>query len=242
MIRDLRLIDVIYACKIYAAITGFDVATDDLRKETDGCVDLVHLKHRQALLRWLNGWGCRHIAKALHPSADDVLFKWWKSQSSNLPPIAMSLAELTPEQIDAAAGAYDDLQNRIIGRRSNNQHSVLHFGPTAAAKALFTIRPNACPPWDMPMRKSFDKVGGSRAAYSGYLRDCQHLAQGLLKEANARDIAAVDIPRKVGRPDSSLAKIIDECFWVYVTKKSPPLTEDDITQLYSWLKPCPANS
>jgi hypothetical protein len=90
-------------------------------------------------------------------------------------------------------------------------------GATGAAKLLHALRPRVLPPWDDPIRSALSLDGG-RDSYLTYLLDVQANVRGIEKEAAAAGIKAADIPRALGRPKSSLPKMVDEYFWVTLTR------------------------
>ena len=47
-------------------------------------------------------------------------------------------------------------------------------------------------------------------------------------------IKAGDIPSAVGRPESSIPKLIDEYYWVTITKGCAPATAKDLERWFGW--------
>ena len=75
------------------------------------------------------------------------------------------------------------------------------------------------PPWDEPIRAALG-LDGSRDSYLAYLVDVQQQVRGIEAEAATRQIA--NVPRALGRPRSSLPKMIDEYYWITLTRKLVP--------------------
>lgn len=237
---DLKLIDVLFACRYYSAVTGFDKSIQKFQQATSPGINLSLDAHRMALLKWLNDWGCRHIAIKFHRRASDAIRDWWKEHETHLPPNDANLAALTPDQIALAAEAYESLKGLEIGRHAVKQRRNpvrIPMGDTAAAKTLFAIKSNSLPPWDEPIRK---KLNGQD--YKAYLATCRGTAQALMEEARQRGENPDRIPELVGRPDSSLAKIIDECNWAYLTRGYQKITPEELRRIQDWSRrsdPCP---
>ena len=89
------------------------------------------------------------------------------------------------------------------------------FGDTAAAKALYALRPRALPPWDEPIRRVF---GGGRHDGPGYARYRGGCADALRGMARRVGVDVDDLPVLAGRPSSTPARVIDEFLWVRITR------------------------
>ena len=91
---------------------------------------------------------------------------------------------------------------------------VRSVGPTAAAKLLYFVRPAAVTAWDK--RISGCTGGGQdQAAFLRHLALCRGWAAGLEAEGRALGLESEEIGPYLGRPASSVAKLIDE--WLYAT-------------------------
>ena len=161
--------------------------------------------HRVLMLRWLNSWGCRiRYPRPGEPSPFDAGIKlWWRTWRTALP--SVGLIDLTDGDIDRIADAYAALSAMpaAAGRR---------LGPTAAAKALFALRPEAIMPWDAAIATG---LHGARdgAAFHRHLALGRAWARSVVAEAGSADAVA----GLVGRPGMSLAKILDEYLYVTIT-------------------------
>ena len=113
--------------------------------------------------------------------------------------------------------------------------SVVTVGPTGTAKILFALRPNALVPWDYPIRAHFG-LGGSAEDYAGYLRKARSELRELRADCARLGYAFESLPVRLGRPHSSLAKLVDEYFWVTITRKCPCPPADQLSEWVSWLK------
>ena len=92
------------------------------------------------------------------------------------------------------------------------------FGDTAAAKALFAIRPEAVPPWDDPIRRAFGWRQADADDFSRFLDGVKHA----LSDLSARLAIPVErLPAALGRPEGSAVKIVDEYLWMRITRGTP---------------------
>ena len=103
-------------------------------------------------------------------------------------------------------------------------------GATGAAKVLHALRPTVLPPWDDPIRAALGH-SASRDGYLAYLEGVRDHIRNLEHEAATFGIAPSDIARVLGRPASSLPKMIDEYYWVTLSRG---LTPPDQTELARW--------
>lgn len=232
----MRLHELAYACPLYGAFTNFDKSIRKFRDETKPALNLNKRAHRQALLVWLNSWGCRHLAKHHHSMASNALLKWGRRYLDRLPHDGLRLVELPEPALDSAAAAYADLMGRRASMRLTDSRSIaVTFGPTAATKVLYALRPKAFPPWDDPIRKDLG-YDGSRDSYRKFLSTIQKQILCLEEEAAQLGIKASEISTLVGRRKSSLPKLIDEYYWVTITKKCRPPTEKELESWMCWAR------
>lgn len=163
--------------------------------------------HRELLLRWLNSWGCRiRYPRDGEPNVFDTGIKaWWRTWRPALPTV--SLCHLSDHDIEKTADAYAALSAMPASPGRT-------LGPTAAAKALYALRPGAIVPWDAAIAT---RLHGGRdgVAFGRHLRLARAWAASIVAEAGAEDA----VGEIVGRPGMSLAKILDE--YLYVTLSMP---------------------
>ena len=232
----MKLYELAYACPLYAAFTDFDKSINRFRDETRPALDLGKPAHRKALLVWLNSWGIMQLSRRHHPMASKVLLGWGRRYLDRLPHDGLGLAELPDAALIAAAEAYGDLKRRYASVRLTKSGPIdVTFGPTAAAKVLHALRPKAFPPWDDPIRKHFG-YDGSHDSYRQFLSSVQKNVRRLEEEAAQLGINATEIPALVRRENSSLAKLIDEYYWVTITKKCRPPTEEEMERWLRWAR------
>jgi len=195
--------------------TGVDSATVRLRSVTGGHLDLHDDGHRVALISWLRSWGCRHLRRADTDRTSEALRGWWAGWASRLPRDQDTLTGLGEDTLTVAGLAYDDLRARPAARRSVKGTDLdVAFGDTAAAKALYALRPRAFPPWDEPIRLAFGRPGGGAA----YVRLLLLAAAALDGLAGRLEVPVGDLPEILGRPGSEPPKLVDEYLWVRITR------------------------
>jgi hypothetical protein len=197
-----------------------DVASRILRETTGTGLDLADAEHRHALLTWLRSWGCRHLRRADEARSSAALRRWWRRYADALPPRRRALTDLTHRDLERIEPAYTALASLPVASRASTSGDVdVTFGDTAAAKALFAMRPHAFPPWDEPIRRSFGTARADGALYRRYVEADADAIRG----ASARlGIAPPDLPARLGRAASTSAKLIDEYLWLRATRGASP--------------------
>ncbi len=199
----------------YAIASAYDGSLRILKRRIGAALELNMADHQSALLTWLRQWGCRHLSRASDATSAAALRTWAQEWVPLLPDPGQPLADLSADNIVAAAVAYGQLAKTVAGeRRLAKGPALVTFGPTAAAKTMYALRPNACAPWDDPIRDALG-LGDNDAAYRWYM---QLIARALTKTANRAGVAAADLPPIVGRPESSPPKLIDEYLWMRITR------------------------
>ncbi|MBP2326384.1 hypothetical protein JOF56_006769 [Kibdelosporangium banguiense] len=197
-----QLADLRRTAEVFNGFTGVDKSWLRLLADTAPAVDLSFAEHRTLLLRWLNSWGCRISYPSPDDPFDSALLLWWQTYGSALPQV--SLAGLSDAEITTIARAYESLAAVTVSSRRT-------LSATAAAKALYALRPDTVMPWDAAIAKA---LHGSRtgAAFEAHLRLGRSWAQAVLAACPGQSV-----PDRVGRPAVSLAKILDEYLYVTIT-------------------------
>jgi hypothetical protein len=197
-----------------SASAGADQTLDAAQRDLGDQPDLADPAQAARLHRWLNQWGCRIGYPG--PGQPDVfvnsLAAWWPTSKDLLPHPRQRLAQLTDAQLDSARQAYAGVY--LCPAAVSTAGRARAFGPTAAAKLLYFIRPLAITPWDNAISL---RTGGGRddAAFLRHLTACRGWAQDLEAEARGLGLAPDEIGAYLGRPASSVARLIDE--WLYTT-------------------------
>ena len=202
--------------RAFAAIAGPETSLAVLRDTTDPAIDLSVRAHREALLRFLRAWGCRHLRRDDTGRSSRALASWWRRFGPTLPPASAPLTDLDDAHLAALGQAYAALARAPAAFRASSRGDVsVSFGDTAAAKALFAIRPEAVPPWDEPMRRAF---GWGRVDAEEYATFLTAVRGALLGLAERLRVQPSDLPAVLDRPASSPAKIVDEYLWLRITR------------------------
>jgi hypothetical protein len=226
----MRLYELAYSCRLYAAFTDFDRSIKKFREATSNGLDLNDPSHRLALLKWLNSWGCRQFAKSFHTTASENLKSWGKLYLDRLPSPGTSMIKLAPTTLNVAAEAYANLKDRLASIR---RAKSVTFGSTGASKVLAALRPNALPPWDDPIRKRL-RYDGSPESYLRYLMTVQSQLRDIKAEAARCNIPLDEIPVVLGRPESSLPKLVDEYNWVTYTRGCVAPSIEELSRWINW--------
>ena len=74
------------ALRAFAAIAGPETSLALLRDATRPALDLSVRAHREALLRFLRAWGCRHLRRVDTGRSSRALASWWARFGPALPP------------------------------------------------------------------------------------------------------------------------------------------------------------
>jgi hypothetical protein len=208
--RRPALADLRAAAAVFNGFANADTSWLRLAGDTKPAIDLSRADHRLMLLRWLNSWGCRiRYPRPGEPTPYDTgIAAWWRSCGSALP--QASLAMLTDGEIDAAAAAYQALAAVPVSPGPGGRT----LGPTAAAKALYALRPRAIMPWDAAIARTLHGRQRDGAAFARHLRLGREWARSVIAEAGVDEDA---VPGLAGRPGVSLAKLLDEYLYVTIT-------------------------
>jgi hypothetical protein len=198
----------------------FDVSLAAARRAIGAPSDPSNPEHAATIRIWLNQWLCR----IGYPRAGEVdvfarsLSDWWHLAASNLPDDRTTLAGLSNNEILNCADAYDDLRLRAASVRSDG--AIRSIAPTASAKVCYFLRPLAIPPWDKQIASRFGGVDVK--GFASHLTRCRAWARSLVREAAERGLAEDAIGHALGRPESSVAKLIDEWLYMTITRRVEP--------------------
>lgn len=224
-----------FCCNLYSSVTNYDDSYIVFLKATNPAPNLDLEDHRVLLLGWLNKWGCRQFAKKYHNLASEEIRTWYQEFKSTAFPREKVLLDLSEKEIEFASQSYERLTERQASKRKmrSGNLSTISIGPTGAAKILFAIRPNALMPWDDSIRKGLGFDGSARS-YAEHLRKARAELEELSECCERNRYRLADLPSLVGRPTSSLPKLIDEYYYITLTKKYPPPGEESLRQWASW--------
>lgn len=230
----MTLSELAFACFLYNGGTDYDNSYRIFLEVTEGSPDLSSSEHREALLVWLNQWGCRQFALKYHEQASGEILSWHNEYSPTLLPRNRNLWEITEAELASAGAAYESLSSRIASYRKRRGKVVpVSIGPTGAAKILFAIRPRALLPWDDSIRESLG-YDDSQASYLSFLGSVKSLLEELATSCERNGFQLADLPRLLGRPHSTVPKLIDEYHLVTITKNCSPPDSDTLQRWANW--------
>jgi len=230
----MTLSELAFACLVYGGLSDYDESYLRFLKKTEGSVDLGNADHREALLVWLNRWGCRQFAKSWHQHASAELLSWHNEYGSTLFPRDRDLWELSEQELASVGHASGSLSRRIASyRKRNGGSSPVEFGPTGAGKILFAIRPRALLPWDNAIRKGL-RYDDSQASYLSFMRYAKSVLDELARSCQRHGFQLADLPGLLARPHSTVPKLIDEYYWVTITKNCSPPDSDMFQRWANW--------
>jgi hypothetical protein len=171
-----------------------------------------------ALLKWLNDWGCRNLAKDQHKVASKSILDWQQKYGAGLFSDRKPIWNLKDNELESAAHAYGALKDMSGAERERGgKKQMVSIGETAASKILFAIRPEALMPWDEAMRKRF-KCNGSPESYYDYLKIIRELTVHIADLCQAKGFNIDNLPKKLDRPDATVLALVNEYIWVTVTR------------------------
>ena len=207
------------ASAMYDSLTPYNKSLKLLNDDTGNNIDLANPEHHRSLLRWLNDWGCRHLAQDQHDVASKSMGDWYRANGTTLLTDKKPLCELEDRELEAAAWAYGTLKDMMGARRVHGGRNLdISIGATAASKILFAIRPKALMPCDEAMRAAF-KCDGSPESYVRYLKTIRNLAFHIGDLCRNKGFQIDELPQKLGRPNSTVLALVNEYIWVTETRK-----------------------
>jgi hypothetical protein len=228
-------------CFAYGAMT-YDDSLSQFSRRVEGNTDLSNQEHRLALLHWLNQWQCRQFSLAYHDLASAGLLEWHLEFGGFLPPKVKHLWEVPEATVEEYAGVFDALAKKVAchresGRGENGgKKTAVSFGPTAAAKILFVLRPKVFVAWDEPIRAGL-RYDGSGRSYVNFLTRLREELLELKDQCRAFNLDLANLPEAVGRPLSTPAQLMDEFYWATVTRGVVAPTRQQLARWLEWYTP-----
>jgi len=229
-IKDVTLGKIAVASLLFDSLTPYNTSLVNFRSATGDGMDLAIQEHRDALMNWLNDWGCRHLSKDQHQVASKSILDWYQTNCATFFSDKTPLWQLENQEIETVANAYGSLKDKAGARRvrGGNKREV-HIGPTAASKILFAIRPKALMPWDEAMRVAF-KCDGSPESYFKYLLTIRNLTLHIGNLCRNKGFQIDDLPKELGRSNSTVLALVNEYIWVTETRKVKLPSSGTLTQ------------
>lgn len=215
----MKLAELAFACYVYASMTDYDNSYLDFRAKVNNALDLSDEDHRQALITWLNQWGCRQFSRECHELASNEILQWYMECKDMLPAVDADLHLMSSQEIELVSKSYAKLAGKTACHKARGTKTIsVTIGPTGAAKILFALRPKSLVPWDEPIRAEL-KLDASERSYCRYHMDIKKFLIELESQCTEQGFSLHDLPTILNRRDSTTPKLIDEFYWVTITKK-----------------------
>jgi hypothetical protein len=231
-IDDVTLGKIATASFLFNSLTRYNTSLATFREDAPRKLDLTLKEHRDALLNWLNAWGCRHLSRKNHLAASESILDWYQGHPSALFSDSTPIWRVTNRDLETAADAYGSLKDRLgAWRILRGDELEVPIGPTAASKILFALRPKALMPWDDAMRKAYN-CDGSPESYARYQKAMRNTALHIEDLCRGKGFAIDDLPAKLDRPASTVVELLNEYIWV-ITRK-PPIKLPSSKTLARW--------
>ena len=143
-------------------------------------------------------------------------------------------------KVEGYASLFDSLAmksppiGRGHGRRAKKV--AVRFGPTAAAKILFVLRPTVFVAWDEPIRAGLH-YDGSGASYVRFLLRLREELLELQAQCRLFEMELTELPDAIGRPLSTPAQLMDEYYWATLTHGVTAPTRQQVARWLEWYTP-----
>jgi hypothetical protein len=232
--------DIACASYLYESMTDYARSLDRFRTRigVENDLDLTKEDHRYALLKFLNDWGCRNLAKDWHGLAAVELERWYCGARERLDSFGGPLSALDARSRRDLVDVFDELSTPIVARKKSKGHEVIvSFGPTAASKTLFVLRPSLFPAWDGPICKKlgYERDGESYAQFAKNVHDKIDESEQRCKQ---RGFILEGLPRILGRPSyTTLVQLFIEYYWITLTRGVSLRGRAEISEWLSWCAP-----
>ncbi|MFA5291791.1 MAG: hypothetical protein WC496_02005 [Phycisphaerae bacterium] len=215
-----------------------DGSYEEFLRNTGDHFNIEKPGHSQYLLNWLRKWRMRNARNA-DEAATEKLIQWHKQYGDRLPDENTNIWELNDNHLKGVRLAYEELLKPI-----SNAPNKRSFGMTGATKILFALRPKSLPLWDGAIREKLQEEEKPISGNAGqlyinfikYLRD--HIIPDLLEQCQAANVQLSDLPNIFGLNNSNritTLKLIDEYYWVTITKGIEPPNRDTLQKWLNWI-------
>jgi hypothetical protein len=174
------------------------------------------------MLSWLNDWGCR--IPVLHFPQATVRLRGWHSEAMAhrwVPAPQMCLGQMSETYLIRRAGSFARLFDSLLEvmKADGEDGSPIGFGPTAASKTLFALRPGCFPAWDSEIA---NKLGFNRsgASYVQFMNHVHGNLQATAKLCDWQGFGLEALPEML-RPNThaTVVQLVAELYWVVLTRR-----------------------
>jgi hypothetical protein len=229
-----NLAELAITCFAYGAMTGYDNSLVKFESLVGQDPDLSNGDHRKAMIKWLNQWQCRQFALAYHDDASAELLTWYQDEGPALPDHGRHLWQFPTADLEQYSRVFDSLSKKQASIRERaGKSSTVTFGPTAAAKILFALRPRVFVAWDEPIRRSLGHDGSGRSYVDFLLRLHEELLD-LQAQCRRFGFELEALPQALGRPSSTPAQLLDEYYWATKTRGVVPPAREQVERWLAW--------
>lgn len=230
----MTIYEIAFASYVYSGLGNFDKTFKEFIKHINNNPDMSIGANRQALIDWLNDWGCRNFYIKYHELASKELHEWYLKYESYLPDKTKNIWEFTLEDLNTIKILYDSLTTKVASyaEGKNGNMKTNPFGYTPSSKILFALRPKALIPWDGEMRKVF-KQKYRISTYKEFLIKVIDEIKELKISCKKNGFELEDIPIKLNKSYATIPKLVDEYHWITITRRCKP---PDNETLKTWLK------
>jgi len=213
--HTITLGELAFSCYIFDKIDSG--AYGKFLEQTNHSPELGNREHCLVLLKWLNDWGIRSIAKEDYERLSENIKSW--HDSNELFDKDQNLQDLSEEDLASVEAAYSTLVR------------IRSLGPTSAAKILFATRPKAFVAWDGTIREAYV---GPKGSYVEFLKKVKSLISTIKCECKNYGIELEELPEKLGKRHSTIPKLIDEYNWITITQGCPPPDRQTLQRWAEW--------
>ena len=226
----MKLLHLRIACCLYNQITDYDNEYLKFSKQYPN-LDLSKSGHIQGLIKWLRTWGCRQFKKESEKVSIKSIKEWYKPIKSKIRNFNTPLIEFgLNENKSLIIEIFDDLvKSKAATRQVKGRESEVSIGPVGAAKILFALRPSLYAPWDTLIYKKL-KLKGNGSGYIDYLEKVQEALKSIKHDIKDAGISWDQLFKYLKKKHNSYPKLIDEYYWVTITRGCDPSEIEKIFQ------------
>jgi len=214
----MNLVNLKVACFLYNQFTDYDNNYLKFLSKYEN-LDLIVKDQVVDLIKWLRSWGCRQFKNECESTSIASIKDWYNVNLEKIPNNDIHLIDYDLNQNnEKIIQIFNDLSCRVASKRTfRNKTIEIQIGPVGTAKTLFAINPNLFAPWDTSIYHRLN-LNGNGIGYVRYLKIIQQKLKHLRLEAESKNINWNDIFSYLKKKHKSHPKLIDEYFWVTITK------------------------
>jgi len=214
----MNLVNLKVACFLYNQFTDYDNNYLKFLSRYKS-IDLSTIDQVIDLIKWLRSWGCRQFKIEFEDISISSIINWYRVNSLKIPKINNHLIDYNLDKNqDQIIEIFDDLSMREASKKKYRDKTInIRIGPVGTAKTLFALRPNLFSPWDISIYQHF-KLDGNGYGYIEYLSKIQKNLKELREESVKSNLDWDNIFTYLNKKHSYYPKLIDEYFWVTITK------------------------